>query len=76
MGQRRDRLNKRRLRSIATRQENSTRKEKEHTRRDEQMRTLLKEGQLPYTPGVMSWLSTKLSKKAARITAEDVKSLI
>ena len=45
-------------------------------RRDQQILGILKAGELPYTPGVMSWLSGKLNKKAARITAEDVQGLL
>ena len=37
---------------------------------------ILKSGELPYTPGVMSWLSVKLGKKAAKITQKDVTALI
>jgi len=33
-------------------------------------------GSLPYTPVVMSWLSTKCAKKASRITPDDVNALI
>ena len=76
MGQRRDRLNKRQSRAITTRRVNSLKKGQERTRRDEQMRSLLERGELPYTPGVMSWLSGRLGKKASNITGEDVKALL
>ncbi len=76
MGQRRDRLNKRQSRAILTRQVNSLRKGHEQARRERQMHSLLKQGELPYTPGVMSWLSSRLGKKASRITGEDVKTLL
>jgi hypothetical protein len=76
MGRRRDRLNKRLARAIVTRRENSMTKTKERTRRDEQMQVILKKGELPYTPGVMSWLSGQLGKKASLVTSEDVKSLL
>ncbi|MCK5270011.1 MAG: hypothetical protein KAJ46_04470 [Sedimentisphaerales bacterium] len=76
MGRRRDRLNKRLARAIVTRRENSMTKTKERTRREEQMQAILKQGELPYTPGVMSWLSGQLGKKASRVTSEDVKSLL
>jgi len=76
MGRRRDRLNKRLARAIVTRRENSLDKAKEQSRRDAQMKDILKKGQMPYTPGVMSWLSDHLGKKASRITAEDVQALI
>lgn len=76
MGQRRDRLNKRLERATATRRTNSVQKAAASRRRDTQMLTLLKEGQFPYTPGIMSWLSRHLGKKASRITAADVKPLL
>jgi len=76
MGRRRDRLNKRLARAIVTRRENSLTKANERTRRDEQMQAILKQGELPYTPGVMSWLSEQLGKKASRVTSEDVKGLL
>ena len=76
MGRRRDRLDKRLANQIATRRVNSLKKEGERSRRDEQMVGILKAGQLPYTQGVMSYLSTRLQKKASRITAADVKSLL
>ncbi|MBN1436224.1 MAG: hypothetical protein JW936_04050 [Sedimentisphaerales bacterium] len=76
MGRRRDRLNKRLANATQTRQENSLRKERQHARTDAVMLDLLKKGDLPYTPGTMSWLSVKLGKKASRITTEDVKSLL
>jgi len=55
---------------------NSAKKSKERARRDERMRAKLKDGSLPYTPVVMSWLSRKLDKPSSKITAEDVKSLL
>ena len=76
MGRRRDRLNKRLARAIVTRRENSMTKARERTRREEQIQAILKQGELPYTPGVMSWLSGQLGKKASRVTSEDVKSLL
>ena len=76
MGQRRDRLDGRVARAKTTRQVNSMKKAKEQTRRETVMRDLLKKGQLPYTPGVMSWLSDRLDKKASQITEADVKGLL
>ncbi len=76
MGRRRDRLDKRLANQISTRRVNSLKKEGERNRRDEQMVGILKAGQLPYTPGVMSYLSTRLDKKASQITADDVQSLL
>ena len=76
MGARRDRLDKRLNNAKITRQVNSLVKDSERERRKKGMLVLLQNGQLPYTPGVMSWLSTQLGKKASRITTEDVKTLL
>ena len=76
MGQRRDRLNKRISKAITSRRKNSVTKAEERNRREQEMMQILKQGKLPYTPGVMSWLSVKLSKKATRIEAADVKNLL
>ncbi len=76
MGQRRDRLDGRLAKAKATREYNSLQKLKERERRQGQILTILKDGKLPYAPGVMSWLSEKLDKKASRITDADVQGLL
>ena len=76
MGQRRDRLNKRQANAIKTRRKKSMVKTAERGRRESAILAILKEGELPYTPGVMSWLSERLDKKASRITKADVKTLL
>ncbi len=76
MGQRRDFLDKRIANQIKTRRIKSRMKESERDRREVAMLGILKDGELPYTPGVMSWLSVKLGKKASKITQKDVKSLV
>jgi len=76
MGSRRNRLDKRLNNAKVTRQNNSLVKDSERERRKKGMLVLLQKGQLPYTPGVMSWLSSELGKKASRITPEDVKTLL
>lgn len=76
MGQRRDRLDKRMANQTATRRVNSVIKQKERARREEDIITILGNGELPYTPGIMSWLSVKLDKKSSRITSDDVKALL
>ena len=75
MGQRRDRLDKRLARAKTTRQKNSMRKTLEQGRRSEQMIEIIKAGDPPYTTGVMNWLSSRLGKKASKITSEDVSTL-
>lgn len=76
MGQRRDRLDKRLAVAKVTRQKNSLKKGMERIRREKQMFSLLKAGKLPYTPGVMSWLSERLDKKTTQITQADIKALL
>ena len=76
MGQRRTTLDKRQSRATKTRERNSLKKNQERIRRDEQLLALIKTSQFPYAPGVMSWLSVKLGKKASRITADDVQKLL
>ena len=51
-------------------------KASERVRRDARMAAKLKAGSLPYTPVVMSWLSRRLDKKAARITEADVQAVL
>ena len=76
MGQRRTFLDKRIAKQIETRRRQSSQKDAERDRRETAMLGILKSGELPYTPGVMSWLSVKLGKKAAKITQKDVTALI
>ncbi len=76
MGHRRDRLDKRLAKAASTRQVNSVKKESERDRRETDMIDILKKGKLPYTPGVMSWLSERLDKKASKIEQADIDSLV
>jgi len=76
MGQRRTFLDKRIANQIETRRRKSRQKDAERDRRETAMLKILKNGELPYTPGVMSWLSVKLGKKAAKITQNDVSALV
>ena len=76
MGRRRDRLDKRMAGQTATRRVNSMIKTNERARRKVDLLKIVAAGELPYTPGVMSWLSVELDKKSSRITADDVKALL
>jgi hypothetical protein len=76
MGQRRTFLDKRIANQIETRRIKSRVKDAEHDRREVTMLKILKDGEFPYTPGVMSWLSVKLGKKASKITQKDVAALV
>ena len=77
MGMHRSEL-KRRRRSdaVATKARNVVVKDGERARRDSRMLQMVKGGELPYTPAVMSWLSRKLDKRARKITPEDIKTLV
>ena len=52
--------------------ENGHLKRAERERRDARLQTLVKNGKLPFTPPVLSWLSAKLDKPGRLITQEDV----
>ena len=51
-------------------------KAKERARRNTRMMETIRKDDPPYSPTVMSWLSRSLNKKASKITADDVKTLI
>jgi hypothetical protein len=59
-----------------SRQVNGLRKRKERARRETRMLALLKEGKLPYTPPIMSWLSSQLNKPSRLITQDEVNRLL
>jgi hypothetical protein len=56
--------------------ENGHLKRAERDRRDERLKTLVKKGKLPFTPTVLSWLSTKLDKPGRLITQADVETFL
>ncbi len=58
-----------------TKARNSIVKKKENARRDARMLAVVKDGSLPFTPNVMSWISRKLDKPASKITQEDLSAL-
>ena len=76
MGARRIRREQRRVDMAESRHRNGIRKAKERERRSIRMKELLKNGKLPYTPVVMSWLSEHLGKRSRLITQADVDRLI
>jgi len=76
MGQRRDRLDGRTMNAEATRKINSLKKYRERCRREEFMLGFIKSGKMPYTPGIMSWITAKLGKKASQVTKSDIKALL
>lgn len=76
MGARRIRREQRRVDMALSRHENGILKTKERARRQIRMVELIKKGKLPYTPAVMSWLSTQLDKPSRLITDADVKKVV
>src|SRR5258708_5958449 len=54
-----------------SRRTNGMRKMKEGIRRDKRMIDLVKKGTLPYTPAIMSWLSSQLDKPSSKIAQTD-----
>ena len=76
MGARRIRREQRRADMAESRHRNGIRKAKERARRNARMRETLKQGKLPYTPVVMSWLSSQLGKRSKLITQADVDALL
>jgi hypothetical protein len=75
MGARRIRREQRRVDMAESRHRNGILKSKERERRDARMLEVIKKGRLPFTPPVMSWLSTKLNKPARLITPADLARL-
>ena len=76
MGARRIRREQRRADMSDSRQVNGIRKVAERERRSLRMRSLIKQGKLPYTPSVMSWLSQELDKPSRLITQAEVDRLV
>ncbi|HLJ95626.1 MAG TPA: hypothetical protein VKU02_20790 [Gemmataceae bacterium] len=75
MGARRIRREQRRTDMKESRHRNGIRKAKERVRRTTRMLEIIKQGKLPYTPVVMSWLSTQLGKRSNLITQDEVNRL-
>jgi hypothetical protein len=77
MGARRIRREQRQFDMRESRQRNGLLKAKERVRRHERIRQLIqKQGQLPYTPPVMSYLSQELHKPSRLLTQEDVNQFL
>jgi hypothetical protein len=58
-----------------SRVENGHLKRKERAARDARMAELIGKGTFPYTPAVMSWVSTKLGKPSTQITEAEARGL-
>lgn len=76
MGARRIRREQRQFDMATSRRVNGHFKAKERARREQRLVQLLKKGQLPYHPTVMSWLSATLNKPSHCITQADVDQLL
>jgi hypothetical protein len=76
MGARRIRREQRRYDMWQSRRENGMVKDKERQRRDKRMKEIIRAGQFPYTPAVMSWLSAKLDRPASLIQPADVEKIL
>jgi hypothetical protein len=76
MGARRIRREQRRVDMAESRHRNGVRKAGERDRRAIRMKAILKQGKLPYTPPVLSWLSEQLDKPGRLITQADVDKLL
>ena len=76
MGARRIRREQRQTDMADSRQINGIRKVAERERRRIRMIGLIKQGKLPYTPPVMSWLSQQLDKPSRLITQAEVNELV
>ncbi len=75
MGARRIRKNQRQVDMALSRLRNGVLKVKERARRDARMIQAIKNGKLPYTPVIMSWLSAKIDKPSRLITQAEVDKL-
>jgi hypothetical protein len=76
MGARRIRREQRATDMAESRRVNGMKKMKERARRTTRMVELLKQGKLPYTPAIMSWLSQVLDKPSTRIVQADVDKVL
>lgn len=76
MGARRIRREQRQFDQALSRRENGALKAGERQRRTTRMLELIRKGQYPYTPAVMSWVSAQLDKPARLVTPDEVQALV
>jgi hypothetical protein len=76
MGARRIRREQRREDMKESRHRNGILKADERVRRDARMIATIKKVKPPYSPVVMSWLSSKTGKRASLITPAEVEKLL
>lgn len=70
------RMDRARANARVTRIVNGHLKRKERANRDKKMAELIKKGQFPFIPAVMSWLSVKLNKPASRIQEAEARAAV
>ena len=70
------RMDRQRDNAAVTRAENGVRKRKERANRDKRMKEIILKGSWPFTPAIMSWVSTQLGKPTRRITETEVWRLV
>lgn len=76
MGARRIRREQRQFDQALSRRVNGALKADERQRRATRMLDLIRKGQYPYTPAVMSWVSVQLDKPARLISSDEVQALV
>jgi hypothetical protein len=59
-----------------SRHRNGIKKAGERERRKKRMLEIIRKGQFPYTPPVLSWISVQLDKPGRLITPDEVKTLL
>ena len=69
------RMDRARNNAAISRTVNGHLKRKERASRDKRMAELIQKGTFPYTPAVMSWVSTQLGKPASQVTEAEAKAL-
>ena len=70
------RMDRQRDNAAVTRAVNGARKRKERANRDKKMREIILKGSWPFTPAIMSWVSTELGKPASQVTETEVWRLV
>ena len=70
------RMDRARNNAAISRTVNGQLKRKERANRDKRMAELVRNGKFPYTPAVLSWLSTQLGKPSTQITEDEAKGLL
>jgi hypothetical protein len=70
------RMDRHREKAAVSRAENSTRKRKGRANRDKAMLEIIKKGQYPFTPAIMSWVSEKLNKPSSKVSETEVWRLV